>query len=78
MIVTVILTLALLSGGITSAVNAADVKKDYIDVCDDAFDRLYQYRFHDDYDYVFDLLTEICDNFEQIRDFQAATAVSDF
>ena len=73
MIVTVILALALLSGGIPTAVNAADVKKGYIDYCDDNI-RRYNYGIYD-YNYV---VIEPCDNFEQIRDSQAATAVSDF
>ena len=60
MIAIVILGLALLSGGIPSAINAADVQKDYIGVFCDGY-----YRY-----------TEICDNLKQIRDFQVAAAVS--
>ena len=60
MIAIVILGLALLSGGIPSAINAADIQKDYIDdYCED------YYR-----------VTETCGKLKQIRDSQVTAAVS--
>ena len=75
MIVTVILALALFSGGILSVVNAADIGRNYVNSCpgyvrykrrsSSYFDKYYMSR-------------EMCDDFERIRDSQVATAVSDF
>ena len=61
-VVIVILALALLSGGIPSAVNAADVQKDYIDVFCKGYYNIYN--------------TELCDDLKQIRDSQVAATVS--
>ena len=62
MIAIVILGLALPSGGIPSAINAADVQKDYIDYYCKGYYRIY--------------FIETCDKFKQIRDTQIAAAVS--
>ena len=65
-IFSIILALALISGGIPSAINAADIKEDYIDPLEE-FCNL-------------DGLTarseEICNNLQTIRDAQIASAVS--
>ena len=66
MILSILLALGLISGGIPSAVNAADVQDDYIDplasVCDQ--------------DNLSDPTQEACDQLTAIRDAQAASAVS--
>ena len=60
----VLLALGLISGGIPSAINAADVQNDYLDnsVCDQ--------------DDLSDRLQELCDEITAIRNSQAASAVS--
>ena len=69
-IFTVLLALGLVSGGIPSATNAANLQEDYLDQpeCDSIED----YRNSNFYS----LIEEICDNLEQIRDSQIASAVS--
>ena len=62
-IISVLLALGLISGGIPSAVNAADVQDDYID----------RSRCEDDSPYVSE---DLCDDLIAIRDSQAASAVS--
>ena len=62
-IISVLLALGLISGGIPSAVNAADVQDDYID----------RSRCEDDSPYVSE---DICDDLIALRDSQAASAVS--
>ena len=59
-----LLALGLISGGIPSATNAADVQEDYLDnnVCDQ--------------DNLPDGVQEACDQITAIRDSQAASAVS--
>ena len=86
MIVIVILALALISGGILSVVNAVDIEKDYVDLCDDSYlvrrkGHVTFKNYYRHYNYYFEtkyLPAELCDDFERIRDSQAATAVSDF
>ena len=62
----IVLALALISGGIASAVNAADIKEDYIDPSETSCDR----------DDLPDEVEEDCNNLQAIRDAQAASAVS--
>ena len=62
-IISVLLALGLVSGGIPSAVNAADVQNDYIDLL----------RCEDDTPIATE---EICDDLIALRDSQAASAVS--
>ena len=62
-IISVLLALGLVSGGIPSAVNAADVQNDYIDV----------FRCEDDTPL---LPEDLCDDLIALRDSQAASAVS--
>ena len=62
----IILALALLSGGIPSALNAADIKEDYIDPLEEICNQ-------DDLD---DRTEEVCNNLQAIRDAQIASAVS--
>ena len=69
-IFTVLLALGLVSGGIPSATNAANLQEDYLD--QSACDSIENYR-----DSVFyDVLEETCDDLEQIRDSQITSAVS--
>ena len=67
-IFTVLLALALIAGGAASAANAANVQEDYIDPleCDETSSN----------PIVASLQEEFCDDFEQLRNSQAATAVS--
>ena len=65
-IFSIILALALISGGIPSAINAADIKEDYIDPLEE-FCNL---------DGLTDRSEEICNNLQTIRDAQIASAVS--
>ena len=60
----VLLALGLISGGIPSAINAADVQNDYLD------------NIRCDQDDLSDDAQEICDEITAIRDSQAASAVS--
>ena len=69
-IFTVLLALGLVSGGIPSATNAADLQEHYLD--SSACDSLENYRDNPAYS----LIEETCDNLEQIRDSQIASAVS--
>ena len=64
-IFSILLAFAFLAGGIPSAVNAADVQEDYLDRfrCDDIQDN-------------FPYAREQCDYIEQLRNSQAAAAVS--
>ena len=64
----ILLALGLLAGGIASAANAADVQDDYYEPlrCDELSDDL-----PDDHPVV-----EICDDFERLRNSQAAGGVS--
>ena len=67
MIVTIILLLALLSGGIPSAANAADVQRDYIDdLCEE------------DTQFIIQIPDRVCDDLKQLRNSQAVAAVSIF
>ena len=65
-ILSILLALGLISGGIPSALNAADVQEDYLDnsVCD-----------RDDLP---DCIQEICDQITTISNSQAASAVIKF
>ena len=63
-VVTIILALALISGGIASAVNASDIQEEYIDPLE---------SFCDQGDLIDE---EICYKLQAIRDAQAASAVS--
>ena len=63
-ILTVLLSLALISGGIPSALNAADVQDDYLD------------NTFCDLDNLPDSFEEVCDDARRLRDSQAAAAVS--
>ena len=69
-IFTVLLALGLVSGGIPSAINAANLQEDYLDPSN--CDSLEYYRNSPAYS----LIEETCDNLEQIRDSQIASAVS--
>ena len=69
-IFTVLLALGLVSGGIPCATNAADLQEHYLD--SSACDSLENYRNNTAYS----LIEETCDNLEQIRDSQIASAVS--
>ena len=62
----IILALALISGGIPSAVNAGDIQKEYID----------PNEAYCDQDDLTDRDKEICNNALVIRNAQAASAVS--
>ena len=66
---TVLLALALISGGAASAANAANISEDI----DDACDRIDNYPQYPD---VQNILEEICDDAERLRNSQAASAVS--
>ena len=63
-IISVLLALGLLSGGIPSAVNAADVQDDYIDPLQCEEDNTPSF------------VEDVCDDFVTLRDSQAASAVS--
>ena len=65
-ILSILLALGLISGGISSALNAADVQEDYLDnsVCDQ--------------DNLPDRIQEICNQVTTISNSQAASAVINF
>ena len=65
-LLTILLALALGSGGIPSAIYAAEVQDDYLDSASLDCDR----------DNLDGNTEEICDNLRQLRDSQAAAAVS--
>ena len=69
-IFTVLLALGLVSGGIPSAANAANIQEDYLDPfrCDS------RENYRDSPAYSF--LDDTCDDLEQIRNSQIASAVS--
>ena len=60
----IFLALGLISGGIPSAVNAADVQEDYIDL------------FRCEEDDTFSGFEDLCDDLITLRNSQAASAVS--
>ena len=63
---TVLLAVALFAGGAASAANAADVQDDYIDIlqCDETSGN--------------SVFESVCDDLEQLRNSQAAAAVSSY
>ena len=67
-IFTVLLALGLVSGGIPSVTNASDIQEDHIDPlqCDS----------HEDYNNAYFSVEEKCDDLEEIRNSQIASAVS--
>ena len=65
-IFSIILALALISGGIPSVINAANIKRDYIDPSEYGCDQ----------NDLPDKIEERCNNLQAIRDAQIASAVS--